>query len=178
MRKKCFLKTKLSTRWSVTEGILTLLQHLNHRVENDLVISLSITVLWTCWLIVRVKEVLKRDCCRCGIRCFECVKEGHHRSPYCQNDKSYHRKGEPWNQIFSRPARPESFNKHFSISSPWSTFLRFGYTGWEGFPALARAIAFGPHTGMFTLCFYMERMRGLAGHVTINLSLTLPWPSP
>lgn len=68
MRKKCFLKTKLSTRWSVTEGILTLLQHLNNRVENDLVISLSITVLWTCWLIVRVKEVLKRDCCRCGIR--------------------------------------------------------------------------------------------------------------
>ena len=113
MRKKCFLKTKLSTRWSVTEGILTLLQHLNHRVENDLVISLSITVLWTCWLIVRVKEVLKRDCCRCGIRCFESVKEGHHRSPYCQNDKSYHCKGEPWSQIFSRPARPESVSKHF-----------------------------------------------------------------
>ena len=34
MRKKCFPETKLSTRWSVAEGILTLLQHLNHRVEN------------------------------------------------------------------------------------------------------------------------------------------------
>ena len=27
---KCFLETKLSTCWSIAEGILTLLQHLNH----------------------------------------------------------------------------------------------------------------------------------------------------
>ena len=34
MRKKYFPETKLSTRRGVAEGILTPLQHLNHRVEN------------------------------------------------------------------------------------------------------------------------------------------------
>ena len=37
-----------------------------------------------------------------------------------------------------------------------------------------KLFALGPLTGMFTLSFYMERMPGLAGHMTISLSLTLP----
>ena len=63
---KCFPETKFLTRWSVAERILTLLQHLNPRVENvikQLVRTYAFIEIWSTREVWRARK-MRKSCSR------------------------------------------------------------------------------------------------------------------